>query len=325
MKKNNRMVYGETTPIRRKRGFSRFLPLGIYSRHYLILLFPITVILLFVTAVFIERHFARVTTQMVDNLTPVLEEIADQIDNASTLESARAQNQPLLRAYNMSVIIPATGPIPTEDQSIFYDVTGQSIISTLRASLTPVLAIDLTGIEEKVASVYVATKFGVAGVVIQRRLLSPENPHQFLVFIIFIAILSVFISALLLKNQLRPIRQLADAAEAFGRGERVPLNLSGADEIRRATSTFLAMRNRIERQLSQMKNMMTSISHDLKTPLTRLRLGIEVIDDADKKQSIIDDIEVMSRMITEIHDFAIQGEGDDYVDVDPVAIARSAV
>jgi len=324
MTKSGRMVYGETTPIRLRRGFSRFLPLGIYSRHYFILLFPIIIILLFMSVVFIERHFAKVTKQMVENILPSIGEIEHHIERAATIDDAMASFQPLMRVHDIAVA-PSPGSVPTRDQRVFYDVTGKSIINTVREGLESVMVIDLTGLEDKVALIFLETKFGVMEVAIGRRLLSPTNPHQFLVLMMFVALLSVLISALLLKNQLRPVRQLASAAEAFGRGERVSLNLSGANEIRQATSSFLAMRNRIERHLSQMMTIMTSISHDLKTPLTRLRLGIEVIEDPTKKQAIINDIDVMSRMITEIHDFAMQGEGEDYDDVDPVTIARSAV
>ncbi len=325
MTKSGRMVYGETTPIRHRRGFSRFLPLGIYSRHYIILLFPIIIILVFMAVVFIERHFAKVTSQMVENILPSVREIERRIDQAPLLGDAMVSLQPLTGIQRMAVTLPASSPVPTEDLRVIYDVTGKSIISTVRAGLDAVLAIDLTGLEDKAAVLFLETKFGVAEVMIGRRLLSPTNPHQFLVLMLFVALLSVLISALLLKNQLRPVRQLATAAEAFGRGERVSMQLSGADEIRQATSAFLAMRNRIERHLSQMMGIMTSISHDLKTPLTRLRLGIEVIDDPAKKQAIIDDIDVMNRMITEIHDFAMQGEGEEHDDVDPVALARSVV
>ena len=317
------MDTGDPGALRETRGLKRVLPFGIYGRYYLIMLFPIIVILLVVSIVFIERHFAKVTRQMVQNFLPNLQEIQLQILAAEDIGTVQNSYILSLETHQLSLELPTEDDVPVRDRYSFSDLTGRSIISTLREDVASVKAVDLTDFDEKTVQIYFTTKFGDAKVAVGRRQLSPSNPHQFLVLIATVSFLSVLISVLFLRNQLRPIRRLAKAAEAFGRGESVNLHVSGADEVRSATIAFLDMRNRIERHLLEMTNIMTSISHDLKTPLTRLRLGIEIIEDQTQKQEIIGDIDVMTRMITEIQEFSRKGETESYANVDPVAIART--
>jgi two-component system osmolarity sensor histidine kinase EnvZ len=137
---------------------------------------------------------------------------------------------------------------------------------------------------------------------------SASNPHQLLVnMVVFGAVLTV-IAYLYLRNQLRPITRLAGAAEAFGRGRHVPYSPSGAVEVRAAGHAFLDMRARIERQIEQRTMMLSGISHDLRTPLTRLRLAVSMLDDEDR-EPLERDIDDMQRLIDAFLDFA-RGNAD---------------
>ena len=109
---------------------------------------------------------------------------------------------------------------------------------------------------------------------ISRKRISASNPHQLLVLMLFVTVLLVFLSLIILKNQIRPIGKLAKAAEAFGKGQFVEFKPGGSDEVRRAGIAFLAMRARIERQIKQRTQMLSGVSHDLRTPLTRLKLSL---------------------------------------------------
>tara|TARA_Y100000816_G_scaffold288476_1_gene273114 strand:+ start:53 stop:1372 length:1320 start_codon:yes stop_codon:yes gene_type:complete len=118
------------------------------------------------------------------------------------------------------------------------------------------------------------------------------------------AMIMVFISLIFLKNQTRPISNLAKAAEKFGRGEEIDeFKPSGASEIRRAGYEFDRMRKRILRHLNQRSEMLSGISHDLRTPLTRMKLQIAFIKDNELAKKLSDDINEMEKMLNEYLQF----------------------
>lgn len=121
---------------------------------------------------------------------------------------------------------------------------------------------------------------------------------------LFTSLLLSGISVLFLRNQVRPITRLAAAAEAFGKGRSVPFRPSGAEEVRRAGAAFLAMRARIERQMEQRTQMLSRVSHDLRTPLTRMRLTLALMEEDDDTRDLIRDVAAMEGMIGGFLDFA---------------------
>jgi two-component system osmolarity sensor histidine kinase EnvZ len=123
------------------------------------------------------------------------------------------------------------------------------------------------------------------------------------------ALVFLCIAILFLRNQVRPIRQLAEAAENFGKGQDMPgFKPHGALEVRRAARAFLIMRDRIARQIRSRTEMLAGISHDLRTPLTRMKLQLALPQDAQAARAMSEDVGQMERMIAEYLDFA-RGEG----------------
>jgi len=109
---------------------------------------------------------------------------------------------------------------------------------------------------------------------------------------------------LFLNNQIKPIRRLSDAAEAFGRGWAIPFNPRGAREVRSAGHSFLAMRARIIRQIEQRTMMLSGVSHDLRTPLTRMKLSLGLIAPSEEVEHLKRDVDEMEAMLTEFLEFA---------------------
>jgi two-component system osmolarity sensor histidine kinase EnvZ len=127
--------------------------------------------------------------------------------------------------------------------------------------------------------------------VVARRRLSASNPHQLLVIMASTGFLMTGLAYLFLRNQLRPIRRLAVAAEDFGKGRTVPYRPAGATEVRSAGRAFLEMRGRIESQIEQRTMMLSGVSHDLRTPLTRMRLGLSMLDQTPEVKDIERDVD----------------------------------
>jgi two-component system osmolarity sensor histidine kinase EnvZ len=154
---------------------------------------------------------------------------------------------------------------------------------------------------------------------------SASNPHQLLVIMASTGIFMTALAYLFLRNQLRPIRRLAAASEAFGKGRRVPYHPAGASEVRSAGRAFLEMRDRIEGQIEQRTMMLSGVSHDLRTPLTRMRLGLSMLPEEPEVEDLVRDVEEMERLLDTFLDFA-RGEAlDDPAEADPAALARGVV
>jgi len=175
------------------------------------------------------------------------------------------------------------------------------------------------------ARISAQTTQGVIHVVAPRKRMSASNPHQLLVIMTFSALVLTLISILFLRNQVRPIARLADAAEAFGKGRVATYRPAGADEVRRAGLAFMSMRQRIERHLEQRTLMLSGVSHDLRTPLTRMRLGIATATDADDLAALTKDIEDMEAMIDSFIEFARDTSIEAAQPVDPVKLVAAVV
>tara|TARA_B100000787_G_C16159543_1_gene280697 strand:- start:546 stop:1349 length:804 start_codon:yes stop_codon:yes gene_type:complete len=132
------------------------------------------------------------------------------------------------------------------------------------------------------------------------------------------------IASIYLRNQLRPVTKLARAAEAFGRGHHVDYAPGGAIEVRAAGNAFLDMRSRIERHIEQRTMMLSSVSHDLRTPLTRLKLGLSLLDDKDR-EPLERDVEDMRRLLEGFLDFARGAAEDDSEDTEPQKLLEMIV
>jgi two-component system osmolarity sensor histidine kinase EnvZ len=131
------------------------------------------------------------------------------------------------------------------------------------------------------------------------------------------SILLTSIALLFMRNQIRPIRRLADAAEAIGKGREVPwFKLEGSSEVRQAAAALMVMRDRLKRQITQRTTMLAGVSHDLRTPLTRMRLQIELMDATSETDELSRDVSEMEEMLNAYLAFARGEEAEAAVPVD---------
>lgn len=299
-----------------------FLPRGLYGRTAMILVVPIVTIQLVLSIVFVQRHFDRVTQQMTAGVVAELTYVLTQIDLAPVAAAAQQDMSALLRVLSISVT-PAARPAPQRVERRLRDIAGLTLVATMRAGLPGFRGADLR--DSGWAMLWVETRHGMMQIRIPRARLSPSNPHQLLVIVLFAAVLMTFISFLFLRNQVRPIRRLAEAAEAFGKGWTQDYHPSGATEVRAAGRAFLDMRARIERQIAQRTLMLSGISHDMRTPLTRMRLALSMMDQADDVEALRSDIADLEALLDSFLDFARDQSADAPEPVDPAALVAEVV
>ncbi|MCG6112607.1 MAG: ATP-binding protein [Paracoccus sp.] len=290
----------------------KLIPRGLYARAALILFLPVVVVTLVVSVMFLQRHFEGVTRQMTASMSHEVAFVARLIDSAGGPEAARRAGVSVARPLELELTLPAV-PAPA-DRRLPYDFSGRIVTQVLREALPQIVSVDLATDDKRVV-VALDGPQGPYALSFDRRRVSASNPHQLLVLMVLTSLLMTGIATIFLRNQLRPIRRLAHAAEEYGKGRIVPYRPSGAVEIRIAGTAFLDMRNRLERQNDQRKLMMSGISHDLRTPLTRLRLGLSMVGpDMPPEPGDISameaDIAEMNRMVDGFLDYARGDAGD---------------
>lgn len=304
------------------RWLKRYMPRGLYGRAALILILPVVTLQLVVSVVFIQRHFEGVTEQMSATVSRELLMVLERVELSGDADLALSSVRPLSDPLALTLgFLPSDGE-GIADERRWYDFSGLVVIRTFRALVPRVIAVQLPN--DHIVRFYAETRHGVLRVSFDRRLASARNPHQLLVNMIFFGGFMTLIAFFYLRNQLRPITRLAKAAEAFGRGRTIPYNPAGAVEVRAAGSAFLNMRARIERQIEQRTMMLSGVSHDLRTPLTRLKLGLSMLEDGER-EPLEQDVEDMQRLVDEFLSFARGASEGEPEETDPVALVQRVV
>ena len=271
-----------------------YMPKRLYFRAALILVFPVVLLQLIVSIVFIQRHFEGVTVQMTRTVAAELDLITEVIEREGAVAA-----QKIARSLGMSMSIVAQNTSFIERRRI-YDLTGLVVRRELLA-LPEILTVDLPDNRKVNARIKSGQEY--FDLQFSRRRVSASNPHQLIVYLLVFGAFFTVIAFFYLRNQLRPITRLADAAEAFGHGENVPYDPSGALEVRAAGQAFLDMRERIRLHLKQRTMILSGVSHDLRTPITRLKLGLSFLP-KEQREPLEKDVEDMNLLLNEFLDFA---------------------
>lgn len=296
------------------------MPVSLMGRSVLILLLPIVMLQLVVTAIFIQRHFEGVTRQLVRGMAYELSAISNRVEKMDGIDDV---SMSLAEPLGFTIDL-REGELTTQNQRHFWDISGVSIFAFMDLYLDRPTSIDLKT-SPRWVTIDVQVQSNILSVVVHRDRLSASNPHQLIVLMISAALILTLISLLFLRNQIRPIRRLARAAEAFGKGQSDPFRPAGADEVRRAGMAFLEMRGRIERQIEQRTQMLSGVSHDLRTPLTRMKLALATAQDLSDIKDLENDVSEMEQMISEFLAFSRDDTQEQAVLVNPRQLAEHLV
>ena len=301
-------------------------PRSLTGRATLILIVPIVALQLVVSLLFIQRHFDRVTRQMTGNILIEVAYLLEQVETAPDREAAAIAARAFGAPLQLDVALPATvPPLPAgRDRRERLDLSGAVVLEVLRAGLPGLIAGDLVTETARVR-LWIETAHGPLQLEFERLRVSATNPHQLLVLMLASGLLMTVIAVVFLRNQLRPINRLARAADAFGKGRSLPYEPMGAAEVRAAGRAFLDMRERIERQIEQRTLLLSGVSHDLRTPLTRLRLGLSMLPENAEAQALLADVRDMEALVDSFLAFARAEALDETEATDPVELVAQIV
>lgn len=287
-----------------------FMPRDLLWRSLLIIILPSTLTLVAITIIFFELHWDRVTGRLTAGVAGDIayilgstENFADETEFAELSESAN-RNMRLYLRYVPGERLPQNQP------AAFFSGLDRTLRRQLERKIDRPVWFDTTRYPNHV-DIRVKLDGGVLRIIAVRGRVFATSGHIFVTWMTGSLLLLFGIAILFLINQVRPILRLAHAAEQFGKGRDVPeFRPSGAREVRQAAASFLLMKERIQRHIQQRTDMLAGVSHDLRTPITRLKLQLAMMGDGEDVAAMRDDLMQMERMLDEYLAFARDEEGE---------------
>ncbi len=300
---------------------SRIAPRGLFWRTILIVLIPLVLVQVAVALIFFERHWETVSRQLAMDVSGDVLTIMRMAESATTPQDIARLSTVARHEMQFSVSFEEGAVLPDEPPPQGDTTAEHMLHRQLGERLRVPYHLD-TGLPDKAMSIRVQRPDGVLTLLTTVKRMRHSTTYLVILWMVGTALVVAVIAVIFLRNQIRPIRRLAAAADAFGKGRPVTdLKPSGAAEIRSAGAAFLEMQRRIQRQISQRTEMLAGVSHDLRTPLTRVRLQLALLADAnpESRGEIAEseqDLLLMEHMIDEYMAFARGQGGEAPVDTD---------
>ena len=284
--------------------FKRFFPKSLYARVVLIVILPIFLMQSVITYVFFDRHWDTVTANQSANVAGQIALLSELYAAAQTPEERRQIEQHALDDLDISTRFEPGKTVPQKDKLAPFNLYNKTLSRQLEDRLDTDFWFNTKSWPSYVEIRVQLDDGYLVFLPLRDRVFATTGP-VFVLWLIGASLLLGSIAIVFLRNQVRSILRLAAAAEAFGRGRDIPdFRPTGATEVRRAGRAFIAMRERIRRQLDQRTVMLAGVSHDLRTPLTRMKLTLAMLPQNDDAEELQRDVEEMESMIEAYLEFA---------------------
>lgn len=294
---------------------ARYMPKGLYPRALVIVIAPVVLLQSVIAYVFMERHWQTVTQRLSSAVSADIAMLIDVYESypqdADTTTLSRIAAERL--GMDLDIIpdsdLPAPGPRP------FFSLLDNALSTELSQQVARPFWLDTVG---RSSLIEIRIKLGkdVMRILTRRNSAYASNSHIFLLWMIGTSLILLTIAVLFLRNQIRPILKLADAAEAFGKGRDADFRPRGAREVRRAGNAFIEMKRRVERSIGERTTMLNGVSHDLRTILTRFKLSLALMERSWEIEALEKDVDEMSRMLEDYLAFARGDAGETAVETD---------
>ncbi len=293
------------------------MPKGLYARALIIIIAPMVLLQSVLTFVFLERHWQTVTrhlsTVTVQNIAMLIDIYRDfpQDPNAETLIRLADLDLGLRVSF-----VPGE-ELPEANSKPFFDLLDSTLTDELTRQIGRPFWIDTVG-RSNFVDIRIKLDDGVMHVLARRSQTYASNSQIFLIWMVGTSLVLLTVAILFLRNQIKPILRLSEAAESFGKGRPPPDDFRprGAREVRQAANAFIEMRDRIERHVEQRTVMLAGVSHDLRTVLTRFKLQLAMFEEAPELDALRADVDEMQAMLEDYLAFAKGDSGEEIVRAD---------
>jgi two-component system, OmpR family, osmolarity sensor histidine kinase EnvZ len=297
----------------------RRTPTSLFGRSLLIIVLPIAVMQIFVTWFFVDAYWQRVNANLTEGLAGEIAWVLQVYDRAGQTPDALARLQARAeQSLDLSIIPQPGGRLPTVRHAALFGID-RALARALSDRLDAPYWFDTTRYPAYV-DIRVKVRGGVLRIIAPRDRAFATQAYSFIFYLTFVTVVLTAVAVLFIRNQVRAIERLAAAADAFGRGADFAFKPYGAREVRQAARALIAMKNRIQRHVEQRTTLLAAVSHDLRTPLTRLKLELALAEPGSRVEAMKRDLAEMEHMIDEYLAFA-RGEGGEElerVDMAPI-------
>jgi two-component system, OmpR family, osmolarity sensor histidine kinase EnvZ len=287
---------------------SEMLPKGLYARALLIIITPIVVLEGVIAFAFMERHWQAVTRRLSEATARDIAAVIDIYEEVSKTEGPQKIIDLARERLNLTMEVLPNGDLPPPGPKPFFRLLDRALSNELRRHVQLPFWINTVG--DQNVEIRVKLDDAILRFVATRSQTYASNSHIFLLWMVGSSVILLTVAILFLRNQIRPILRLADAADAFGKGRGIPEDFRprGAREVRQAALAFLQMRDRIRQHVEQRTTMLAGVSHDLRTILTRFKLELALLEDTPETRALSSDVDEMQHMLEDYLAFA-KGDG----------------
>ena len=292
------------------RLLKRWAPTSLWGRSLLIIVLPVVVMQIAVSWAFFDAQWQTVTSRLSEGLAGDVSWLVDSYEADPSPAGLANLEERAQRSLDLSVALQPGATLPNSKRYALFGPVDWSIKRALTNQIDEPFWFD-TARYPAYVDIRVQLKQGVLRVIAPRDRAIATQGHIFILWIVIATVLLTTVAVLFIRNQVRAIERLADAADAFGRGGDVPqFKPHGAREVRKAAHAFIAMKERIQRYIDQRTTLLASVSHDLRTPLTRLKLEVALSEPSPQLKAIKRDLAEMEHMIDEYLAFARGEDGE---------------
>ena len=294
------------------RWLSKQMPTGLLARAMIIIIVPMVILQTVIGLAFMDRHWLSVTRRLSASVAQDIAAVIDIINTYPQDADYDTVSRIAFERMQLDMDMEPKAPLPALMRRPFLSRFHDVFLEQLKRRIDRPLWLDT---ESSPSTIHVKIDLpqGVLSIHLRTSLAYAANSHIFIVWMLGTAIVLLTIAIIFMRNQIKPIERLAEAAESFGMGRDVDFRPRGAREVRRAGFAFLEMKRRIERAMQQRTTMLSGVSHDLRTIITRFRLSLAIMEETPDIEDLRRDIDEMSRMLEGYLSFA---RGDD-----PTAVA----
>ncbi|MEH6695322.1 MAG: ATP-binding protein [Hyphomonas sp.] len=295
-------------------------PRGLYARSLLMVVAPVVLILALMTWYYYDSHLAEVNRKLAQAIARDAAQIQSFCDARTDTLFTKDK---LMRDLDMKFTCDYAAPPDGGPRLVHSFAYGKTLTEELALRLG--VPVDVSVDPDTMLHFRFLSGDGTAEILIERKRALVVNSHFFIVWVIASSLLMLGLSVAFLNQQVRSILRLSEAARAFGRGRDAPgFRPSGATEVRDAARALLDMKSRLTAFADQRTAMLAGVSHDLRTPLTRLKLSLAMMDQSDELAAAQSDLDDMAMMLDEYLTFARGEEGDEPVALDLALLVREA-
>jgi two-component system osmolarity sensor histidine kinase EnvZ len=287
------------------------MPKGLFARALIIIIAPMIILQSVIAYAFMERHWQLVTRRLSQAVTQDIAALIDIAQSYPQDPKFETLTRIASERLNLDVEILPAGPLPPPAPKPFFSILDSTLSREIRVQIGRPFWIDTVG-RSNIVEIRIQLDNGIMRVLTRRSQAYASNSHIFLMWMVGTSFVLLGIAVLFLRNQIRPILRLAEAAESFGKGREIEFHPRGAREVRQAGHAFIEMRRRIERAFEQRTAMLNGVSHDLRTILTRFRLSLALMDEEDNPdvEAMKKDVDEMTRMLEAYLSFARGDAGE---------------